>query len=532
MAVDDVDAATLEAEAALAFGECLSEDLGDTGTVDGDAFAEEGLAVGENCSLAANVVAADAAPTQRSDGAETRADAGGAPKKVKLKKTITDRIRRLNAEANLPAPIRLGAVAVPLTALDEAAALEVLDSMLEERGEDVDPTAWVVATAKQRRLWSAWEKEQWEEWEAAEEAGAADRGGVLDPKILEKIRKLNQGGALTEPLRVQFIAGALSLVSVPVALNILCTLEERAADIEHPSGYVKGRALARTSKVMVEVEALNKGGAGRMDLINPLDPARVRGPLMLVTEEVGMKLLNELGANAMDIVAPTEWLIAAVEQRATPVAKKLGQILESTSLAKLNAGDALAILETVSERDALAILERLKSAAGSIRSPFSWLKAQVARKGAKGMGKVNAKGKGKGNEKSKEKSKGKGKGCAGNSRVMKDASCARIDDDWSEDWDELAVQPKAEPKVRQAMGAQPEAKRPKLEPPKEDWLEDGWPEMEEEEDEDAKVEERLPRAQIEKDGRADHRTSSKPVAEESEAAADCLDYADGEDDGE
>jgi len=69
-------------------------------------------------------------------------------KTVKIKKSVSDEIRRLNAEAGLLAELRLGAVATQLAKLEEADALEVLAKLVEEAGTIDNPTAWVLETAK------------------------------------------------------------------------------------------------------------------------------------------------------------------------------------------------------------------------------------------------------------------------------------------------------------------------------------------------------------------------------------------------
>lgn len=68
-------------------------------------------------------------------------------KKITIKKSIADEIRRLNTEGGLASQVRVGAVAGPLSQLDEAAALEIL-LRLEVEPVD-DPTAFVCAQARE-----------------------------------------------------------------------------------------------------------------------------------------------------------------------------------------------------------------------------------------------------------------------------------------------------------------------------------------------------------------------------------------------
>lgn len=68
-------------------------------------------------------------------------------KKVTMKKSVADEIRRINASGVFESQIKLGAVAEPLSRLDEATALAVLQGV--EAAEGVaDPTATIVASVE------------------------------------------------------------------------------------------------------------------------------------------------------------------------------------------------------------------------------------------------------------------------------------------------------------------------------------------------------------------------------------------------
>lgn len=72
--------------------------------------------------------AAEAAP----DAAPEADAAADAPKKVRLRRCVVERVRELNADGGLAAQLRLPVVAGPLAELDEAFALSLLDSLAEE----------------------------------------------------------------------------------------------------------------------------------------------------------------------------------------------------------------------------------------------------------------------------------------------------------------------------------------------------------------------------------------------------------------
>merc|ERR1712061_241790 len=73
-----------------------------------------------------------------------------AAKKLTMKKSIADEIRRLNAEGNLSSPIKVGLVAGPLSAIGESLAREVLASLSSATLEEVgDPNEFICALAQQ-----------------------------------------------------------------------------------------------------------------------------------------------------------------------------------------------------------------------------------------------------------------------------------------------------------------------------------------------------------------------------------------------
>eukprot|EP00408_Alexandrium_pacificum_P045494 CAMPEP_0171252970 /NCGR_PEP_ID=MMETSP0790-20130122/51451_1 /TAXON_ID=2925 /ORGANISM="Alexandrium catenella, Strain OF101" /LENGTH=88 /DNA_ID=CAMNT_0011720759 /DNA_START=92 /DNA_END=355 /DNA_ORIENTATION=+ len=68
---------------------------------------------------------------------------------VKVKKSIVDKIAALNKSGVLAAELRLGAVAVPLTELeDEEACLTLLQGLEDQAAEIEDPTAWLKEACK------------------------------------------------------------------------------------------------------------------------------------------------------------------------------------------------------------------------------------------------------------------------------------------------------------------------------------------------------------------------------------------------
>eukprot|EP00930_Biecheleria_cincta_P019027 TRINITY_DN1463_c0_g1_i1.p1 TRINITY_DN1463_c0_g1~~TRINITY_DN1463_c0_g1_i1.p1 ORF type:complete len:442 (-),score=104.51 TRINITY_DN1463_c0_g1_i1:185-1510(-) len=67
--------------------------------------------------------------------------------KIKIKKQVADYIRELNDELELSQPLRITAVAVPLSALSVQDALALLSGLRNGDADGCDPNSWVMAQA-------------------------------------------------------------------------------------------------------------------------------------------------------------------------------------------------------------------------------------------------------------------------------------------------------------------------------------------------------------------------------------------------
>jgi len=67
--------------------------------------------------------------------------------KIKIKKQVADYIRQLNDELELSEPLRVTAVAVPLSALSVEDALSLLSGLRDGEADGCDPNSWVMAQA-------------------------------------------------------------------------------------------------------------------------------------------------------------------------------------------------------------------------------------------------------------------------------------------------------------------------------------------------------------------------------------------------
>lgn len=167
---------------------------------------------------------------------------------VKVKKSVMDMIRWMNTEGELTAELRLGAVAKPLAALDESTALEVLNGLLEVEEPIDDPTAWICEAAKAILAEGAPEEEFAEEAPAPALRPAPAVKVRLPGSTVQKIKELNGSGVLQANLQLAEIAESLSLISKEAQDQILQGLQQRAAEVENPLGYVLNACNKKAGK--------------------------------------------------------------------------------------------------------------------------------------------------------------------------------------------------------------------------------------------------------------------------------------------
>lgn len=304
-------------------------------------------------------------------------------KVVKLKKKVAERIRKLNADGCLIAPLRLAAVATPLSALSEEDALSVLDTLevpAEEGGGEhvADPTAWIVSAARGAAEQAAMEEEQWSRWDEKETKRAGELLKFLPEPVLERIRSINRTVPLAEPVKISQVAGPLSAAGETKAMKILEELVTGADEIGEPSFWVLRKARYKAGAVMARVDIMNRGSAGLMDLISPMDVERVRVALSMIQKEDALALLQELQEKAHEVEDPTEWVEHAVEKRSGPRAKRLQKLNNSGILASpIDISRALDDLSKVSTSEAEGLIGKLERRGSKINHPPSWLAGTV-----------------------------------------------------------------------------------------------------------------------------------------------------------
>mmetsp|Transcript_13816 Transcript_13816/g.35806 ORF Transcript_13816/g.35806 Transcript_13816/m.35806 type:complete len:573 (+) Transcript_13816:3-1721(+) len=308
-----------------------------------------------------------------------------APKKVKLKKKVVDRIKALNAEGGgLLAPLRLGTIAGPLAEMEESVALSLLEQLEEDAESIADPTAWIVGAAKGESLAAEMQDEEWKEWEQWEADKAGELADLLSAPVLERVRSINRQIILETPLVLVAIAGPLALLEDDVAIAILDEVEAKAAEIEEPTRWVIRLCRRKAGKVMGRVDELNKTKVGNVFLLSRLVASEVRGPLMAIPESAALRLLSELEKRCHDIEDPTKFIKEGAEKELSGnrVALLMKKIRESGSLCSpmMDPGKVLDALLELSEPMAVGLLYDLKKRAKHINKPTGWMLAEIQRR--------------------------------------------------------------------------------------------------------------------------------------------------------
>jgi len=332
---------------------------------------------------------------------------GVATKKVTIRKSVAERIRLLNSSGELKQELRLSAIALQLSKLEEEAALDVLDALLEISDDVEDTNAFVCKRAKD--ITQEQEKKAAEEEAAAEAAAVAKwqeehdgdgdeeweeeipkpkkkkvfdgrREGESDESVVKRrVRNLNKSEQLQDHLEFDIIVKVVPLLGGDEFLKVLNLLEAKADKIRFPTPFVRREALKRAGPVMEKVNSLNHSRPGKMDLLAPIDIATVKPTLSTVSPALGVKVLDELEKKAMEIEEPTTWIIEEVERRLSsgPAAAELKRLNDSGKLyAPICIGRVLTQFEALLASDAPTakrILWDLQRRGKALRDPTAFL---------------------------------------------------------------------------------------------------------------------------------------------------------------
>merc|ERR1712032_1691003 len=125
----------------------------------------------------------------------------------------------------------------------------------------------------------------------------------------------------------------------------------------------------------------NKGGYGRMDLLARIEPGRVRESFSLISEAAAMQILKELEEQCMEVEDPTEWIIAAVDEQASPIAKQLQKYNQTFKFVEpIRVADVAVALSKIENQFAEQILKDFEKHAPTLRCPTNWIVGFIGRR--------------------------------------------------------------------------------------------------------------------------------------------------------
>eukprot|EP00747_Dinoflagellata_sp_TGD_P183207 gnl/TRDRNA2_/TRDRNA2_37928_c0_seq1.p1 gnl/TRDRNA2_/TRDRNA2_37928_c0~~gnl/TRDRNA2_/TRDRNA2_37928_c0_seq1.p1 ORF type:complete len:603 (-),score=146.34 gnl/TRDRNA2_/TRDRNA2_37928_c0_seq1:52-1818(-) len=340
-------------------------------------------------------------------------------KKVSIKKAVADQVRWLNSEGQLAAPLRIGAIAEPLSLLEETAALEVLSELLNQE-DCADPTAWVASAARKAAAGGVKEEEVEDVATATASQPSRKRkrqheaGPELSQDILEYIKDLNASGILNTAIEEKGVRQPFTLVDKRTMMRILRIVENANESILTTTEWIAQGARNEAGKVMERILLLNKSEV----LAAPIDCQRVRGPLSMLTEATALKILKDVRDRADEEEDPTGHIVAAANKSASKVARRMQKLNDDLSIAmekSIRIGEVCEIFTDVPEDVIDSILRGLLRMTKNqeVKDPTTWIGSRVRAYWDDPEAfrlEMESKGKGKGKDKGKGKSKDKGKG--------------------------------------------------------------------------------------------------------------------------
>lgn len=167
------------------------------------------------------------------------------------------RAKLLSQNVKHEIPMRLSRIVDILEQIEEKEALRILQDVKEKGTSISNPTAWICCAAQRvAEATTPWNDQEW---------------SAADERVHKKIKALNKSGELAEPIEYTRVKAELDKVDEKSRLNLLKVLEEKAATIEHPTGWLvkacrqsaanfKEYAMARTSKKAAAWEENWEGG--------------------------------------------------------------------------------------------------------------------------------------------------------------------------------------------------------------------------------------------------------------------------------
>mmetsp|Transcript_94483 Transcript_94483/g.177864 ORF Transcript_94483/g.177864 Transcript_94483/m.177864 type:complete len:267 (+) Transcript_94483:110-910(+) len=241
--------------------------------------------------------------------------------------SISKQVGWINKNAWLNGSITYTEVIEPLSMIDEAHALNLLEELTFKAPTIKDPTKWLISAAKRASEGDA--KPFFK--------GGKSGGKGTGSKVGKTIGWMNRHGELQQPIRFDEVGPLLMVLGDGLAGKLLKELDDAKETIKNPTAWLASAArragTGGMGGMMMDPSAMMMGGGMGMPgsskklsktigwlnknsaKENPIMFNEVIGPLMAMGEGAACKLLNEFDEKAGEIKDPTKWLTAAAMRK-------------------------------------------------------------------------------------------------------------------------------------------------------------------------------------------------------------------------
>lgn len=340
--------------------------------------------------------AAGTAPGLGAPAAVFAAAGGGGLFDPAAEEKLWRRIGWLNKNAALQAKLDYDRLAPGLLAIGSHDAMEILKHLEENAATIRDPSAYALAAALRRQ-------------DGGSGMAAAAVGYEQEPpeqRLRKRIGWLNRNGQLAAEIRVNEAVSVLRSLPIQRAMELLKSLEDKASEIQDPTGYVLAAAAASSTDATQTTSIADRASASpeeklrkrlewmnrNLPLTQPLDYARLAPEMLLLDPRKAMEVLKKLEESSAGVRDPTAWVLGATKRELGPAATGAGsEAALKQRMAWLNQNLQLAspimfdvvgpVLMQLELRVAMELLKGLEQDATSVLDPNEYLATAAAAAG-------------------------------------------------------------------------------------------------------------------------------------------------------
>jgi len=268
------------------------------------------------------------------------------PVKVKLQKPVVDMIKWMNESGDLGAELRLGAVAIPLSAICTDDALEILQAALEFPSSRRDPTGFVKEAAKEIAAQAETQRHEHQQEDAAvsfeqlresvhvdpmetwtsggkEKALVKASCPMLPDEVSNQVFELCSKGLLPESTDSDKLGAFLAFLGEGPSLELLTEVSQKPADdATDPAAYITKAAnpllvAERGSPFAVRLSKRLRWMQANLGFLEPLRLSEAAFELAWLGEPAALQVVKRMvkGASEGHLFAePTEWLKMAARR--------------------------------------------------------------------------------------------------------------------------------------------------------------------------------------------------------------------------